>query len=79
MAEKLSGNAAYQVSQAIDIVKAGVAGRSNDIIQVIAWQAEVWDLLEAAVHMLQMDPIVLLNNDISHSKLGQSKEWLMQA
>ena len=61
----------HQVSQAIDIVETGIAGRSDDIVQVIAGQAEVWDLLKAAIHVLQVHSIVLQSRCSKIHKLAR--------
>ena len=58
-ARQPAGRRAYQVSQGVGVVKAGVAGGSDDLRQVVGRQAEVGHLLKAAVLVLQVHPVVL--------------------
>lgn len=44
-----------QICQCIGVVKAAVAGRGNHIVQVIGWQAKVWDVFKAPICVLDVN------------------------
>ena len=50
---------ADQVCEGVGVVKAGVAGRGNDISEVIGRQAKIGYVLEASVQVLDVHPVVL--------------------
>ena len=55
----IGGAERYQVCQAIDIVEAGIAGRRNDIIEIIGWEAEVGHFLKSPIGVLYVHSVVL--------------------
>jgi hypothetical protein len=49
----------HQISERIGVVETGVAGGRDDIVQVIGGQAEVGDVLKAAISVLDVHSVVL--------------------
>ena len=68
--------APHQVCKGIGVVKAGVAGWRDHIREVIGGQGEVGDLLEAAICVLDVHPVVLQcqDNAVRAACLARSRE-----